>query len=374
MDNQPTDRKVTIKNISVKITKSYNGRETVLPGELKKLGSNDNWSKFIERFPMLDIYYSQEYVNLFADVEEGIPEAVYYENENGKVFYPFIKRKIDLKEGYFDIITPYGYGGPVLKGKHSIIIPFYQKFAEYCIHSNIVTETVRLHPLLKNDEYMKNVMTVDYIRTTTAVDLTPSLAEIRNHYTSSNKRNIKKANREGVKVNISYNQDDIEIFMDLYYETMDRNNALSYYYFDKAFFYRQMAETLLSKPYLLFAEHNGQIIAGVLLLIGKEYAHYHLGASRTEYLSLRPNNLLYDAMIEFAKSLGSKALHLGGGYQENDNLFKFKASFTNNNNYNFYLGKNILNDKIYQELSQMVMNNLSCNDDYDFFPAYRRKN
>lgn len=374
MDNQPTDRKVTIKNISVKISKSYNGRETVLPGELEKLGSNDNWSRFIERFPMLDIYYSQEYVNLFADVEEGIPEAVYYENENGKVFYPFIKRKIDLKEGYFDIITPYGYGGPVLEGKHSIIIPFYQKFTEYCIHNNIVTETVRLHPLLKNDEYMKNVMTVDYIRKTTAVDLTPSLAEIRNIYTSSNKRNIKKANREGVKVYISYNQDDIEIFMDLYYETMDRNNALSYYYFDKAFFYRQMAETLLSKPYLLFAEHNGQIIAGVLLLIGKEYAHYHLGASRTEYLSLRPNNLLYDAMIEFAKSLGSKALHLGGGYQENDNLFKFKASFTNNNNYNFYLGKNILNDKIYQELSQMVMNNLSCNDDCDFFPAYRRKN
>lgn len=374
MGNQTTNRKMTTKNKSVKITESYNGRETVLPDELIKLTSNDNWSKFIEKFDMLDIYYSQEYVNLFADVEDGVPEAVYYENENGKVFYPFIKRKIDIKEGYFDIITPYGYGGPVLEGKHSVIKPFYHQFTEYCLRNNIITETVRLHPLLKNDEYMKDVMTVDYIRKTTAVDLTPSLEEIRKNYTSSNKRNIKKANREGVTIYISNYQDDIEIFMDLYYETMDRNNALSYYYFDKSFFYRQMEETLLSKSYLLFAKYDEKIIAGVILLIGKEYAHYHLGASKTDYLFLRPNNLLYDAMVEFSKSLGLKTLHLGGGYQENDNLFKFKTSFTNNKHFHYYLGKHILNDKIYHELSQMVMNNLSCNDECNFFPAYRRKN
>lgn len=340
-----------------------------------KLSLNDNWNKFIEQFSTLDVYYSQEYSNLSSAIENGAAEAVFYENDDGKIFYPYIKRKIDLNEEYLDIVTPYGYGGPVLEGDQNAIKMFYRQFNEYCTDNKIITETVRLHPLLKNDAYMKDVMHVEYIRKTTAVDLTLSLEEIRKNYTSNNKRNIKKANKEGVNVFISNNhKKDIDIFIDLYYETMNRNNSLSYYYFDRSYFYRQMEEMLLCKPYLLLAEYKNQIIGGILLLIGNEYAHYHLGASKTEYLSLRPNNLLFDAMIEFSKSCGSKLLHLGGGYQENDSLFKFKTSFTNNNNYNYFLGKNILNEKIYKELSQIAAKNLSPISDSSYFPLYRRKN
>lgn len=324
---------------------------------------------------MLDVYYSQEYSNLSSTIENGSAEAVFYENDDGKIFYPYIKRKIDLNEEYLDIVTPYGYGGPVLEGDQNAIKMFYRQFNEYCTDNKIITETVRLHPLLKNDAYMKDVMNVEYIRKTTAVDLTLSLEEIRKNYTSNNKRNIKKANKEGVTVFISNNiKKDIEIFIDLYYETMNRNNTLSYYYFDRSYFYRQMEEMLLCKSYLLLAEYKNQIIGGILLLIGNEYAHYHLGASKTEYLSLRPNNLLFDAMIEFSKSCGLKLLHLGGGYQENDSLFKFKTSFTNNNNYNYFLGKNILNEKIYKELSQIAAKSLSPISDSSYFPLYRRKN
>lgn len=355
------------------VMENFNRYGTLMFEKLIKLGPNDNWSETIGKFPKLDIYYSQEYVNLFSDVEEGEPEAVYFENKNGKVFYPYIKRKIDIKEGYFDIITPYGYGGPVVEGEQSVIKQFYYHFKQYCNNNNIITETVRLHPLIKNDEYIKEVMEIDYIRKTTAVDLTITLEEIRKNYTSNNKRNIKRAIKEGVEVFVSNNKDDIEIFMDLYNETMDRNNALSYYYFNSSYFYRQMEETLLSKSYLLLARHNEQIIGGVLMLIGKEFAHYHLGASKTKYLSLRPNNLLFDAMVEFSKSLGLKKLHLGGGYQENDSLFKFKTSFTNDNHFNYYMCKNILNVNIYDELSKIVMNDDSLSGQYNYFPIYRIK-
>ena len=336
-----------------------------------KLGVNDDWSNLIEKFLNLDIYYSQGYVNLFADVEGGSPEAVYYENEDGKIFYPFIKRKIDSKEGYFDIITPYGYGGPVLEGKEKVIEQFYAQFKEHCLDNNIITETIRCHPLLKNNEYLKDIMHVDFIRKTTGVDLTPSLEEIRRNYTSSNKRNIRKAKKEGVKVFVSNDIEDIEIFSDMYYETMDRNNALNFYYFNNSYFIRQMEETALFKPYILLAKYDGQIIGGVLILVGTEYAHYHLGASRTEYLGIRPNNLLFDAMVELSKSFNLKTLHLGGGYQENDSLFKFKASFTNNNYFNYYMGKNIVNQEIYNELCQIKIDSLFSKGQSNYFPLYR---
>ncbi|MFH7611544.1 hypothetical protein RA272_29080, partial [Pseudomonas syringae pv. tagetis] len=86
---------------------------------------------------------------------------------------------------------------------------FYHQFKEYCFKNNIITETIGLHPLLKNDEYIREVMTVDHIRKTTAVDLTLSIEEIRNSYTASNKRNIRKAIKEGVTVFVSNNKQDI---------------------------------------------------------------------------------------------------------------------------------------------------------------------
>jgi len=336
------------------------------------LNETNCWKKYSRMFEKLDVYYSQEYVSLFAEAQNGAPEAVYYEDEDGRVFYPYIKRKIELMEGYFDIITPYGYGGPVLEGKPCVIKGFYNEFREHCLNNNIVTETIGLHPLIKNDEYIRNVMDVDLIRKTTAVDLTSSLEEIRINYSSNNKRNIKRAKKEGVTVFVSSSNGDIETFIDLYKETMNRNKASSFYYFNPSYFYRQMEETELSKPYLLLAQYNGEIIGGVLIIIGKEYAHYHLGASKTEYLSLRPNNLLFDTMIEFCKSFGLKVLHLGGGYVDNDSLFKFKTSFTNNLTFHYFLGKNIIDDKRYIELTLKVKNDNQFDNKRDFFPIYRK--
>jgi hypothetical protein len=50
-----------------------------------KLSVHENWNTYIVKFPNLDVYYSKEYVQLFADVEDGVPEAVYYENKRKSI-------------------------------------------------------------------------------------------------------------------------------------------------------------------------------------------------------------------------------------------------------------------------------------------------
>lgn len=338
--------------------------------ELIILSAKDCWDDYIKRFSTLDVYHSKEYTILFSKIQDGIPEAAYFENKDGKVFYPFIKRKIKLKENFFDIITPYGYGGPVVEGKERVMEEFYKYFKEYCFTHNIVSETVTLHPLLSNNDSIKHIMKSDYIRRTIAIDLSYPIEEIRKKYSSNNRRNIRKALKEGVSVSISNVEADIEKFIELYYETMDRNHASSFYYFERFYFYQQMKETPLSKSVLLLAKHQDKVVGGIILLIGKDFAHYHLGASKTEYLSLRANNLLFDAMIEHAKSLGANILHLGGGYGDDDNLFRFKSSFTNQEFYEYYLGKHIINEKVYGELAKMVG---VPEQDNTYFPIYRVK-
>ncbi|GIN61997.1 hypothetical protein J27TS8_19900 [Robertmurraya siralis] len=336
--------------------------------QLHLLRSADDWSPFLARFSNLDVYYTKEYAELFAVIQNGTPNAIYFENENGKVFYSFIKRGIDgTGELYFDLITPYGYGGPLVEGDPTIIRSFYSLFTEYCLKQNIVSETVTLHPLLKNHEYIKEVMKTDYVRKTTAVDLSLSLDEIRSQYSKNAKRNIRKAVKNEVTISVANSKEEIDQFTNMYYETMDRHKASKFYYFDRSYFHKQLMDTNLSKSVLLLAWSHSEMIAGVLLLIGNQFAHYHLGASRAEFLSLRPNHLLFDAMIEYAKMCHSKFLHLGGGYLDEDELYRFKTSFTNKASFDYYLGKHIINEKKYSELTKPAIKS----SEKSYFPAYR---
>ncbi|MFJ8526932.1 lipid II:glycine glycyltransferase FemX [Bacillus sp. NPDC094106] len=339
----------------------------------KVVSTKSEWDESISYFDNLDIYYSKEYIDLFALQENGRGEALFYEDNDCKIFYPYIVRKIPFENyDYQDIVTAYGYGGPYLIGNKEKIKNFYKLFAEYCKDRNIVTETIRCHPLLSNHTYLEEVMDIRYIRKTTAVNLSNSYEEIFDHYTSSNKRNIKKAFKNGIVVEkATISKENIDIFASLYKETMDRNHAKEIYYFDMDYFYNQVNETSLYECYLLFAKYENQIIAGLMVLLGKksQFAHYHLGASKTDCLHLRPNNILFDYMVKFCLGKGAKFLHLGGGYSENDGLFKFKNSFTDNNHYGYYVGSKIYDEALYDNLCDVAAKLGSLNE--EFFPLYR---
>ncbi|WP_160722263.1 peptidoglycan bridge formation glycyltransferase FemA/FemB family protein [Bacillus sp. USDA818B3_A] len=333
----------------------------------------DYWKGILKNFNNIDCYYSYEYGNLFAKNENGKLFAAYYQEEDTRIFYPFIKRRVPFaEEELYDIVTPYGYGGPFIQGDEAIVKNFYPLFSSYCQLHNIITETIRCHPFYQNYRYLGNLLDIDYIRKTTSVDLRASLDEIRQNYSGMNKRNIKKAINNNLTCFVAENnQSNINTFIELYHETMDRNHAASYYYFDEEYFFNQVQDTDLSETFLLFTSLNNEIIAGVMVLVGKEFSHYHLGASKTKYLDFKPNNLLFDYMIEFCRSKGSKQLHLGGGYQENDGLFKFKTSFTNQNNYDYFIGKKVHNETAYNKIINQL--NLRYEFDENYFPCYRGK-
>lgn len=335
------------------------------------INDSSRWNAITKSFKKLDSYFSYEYGSLFAKQEKGILLAAYYENDSSSIFYPFIKREVPYgKEKYYDIVTPYGYGGPILVGVKTNIVNFYEHFRKYCISNHIITETVRFHPFYENYKYCEQVMDVQYIRQTTSVDLSVSLDTIRKNYTLMNKRNIKKAQKIGLSCFIAdKSSENIDLFMEMYKETMDRNKASEYYYFDKSFFLEQVKDNDLSKSFILFTRHESEIIAGTIVIIGQDYGHYHLGASRTAYLDLKPNNLLFDFMIEFCHSLRLKALHLGGGYSEDDGLFKFKSSFTNNHNHPYFIGKKVHSPDEYEKISNEIHEFYEVNQTY--FPVYR---
>ncbi len=330
------------------------------------------WNQTVKDFAVQDVYYTYEYNEWNAKQEKGIAKLVHFQNSLGSVIYPFIVRKIDFEfagQPVYDITSAYGYGGPLISGDPGVLEEFGQLFEEYCKRTHIVSEIVRMHPLLENARYLDGYCSLQYIRKTTAVDLAGELSAIQQRYSHMTKRNIKKAYSHHLYCReVEKNEEHTGLFLKLYNETMQRKSAANNYYFSPARLKDQLADTAISKSHLIFVYHGEQVIAAAILFTAERFAHYHLGASDERFLSMRPNNLLFDFMVAFSKGKGCELLHLGGGYQEGDSLFKYKSSFTNQNNYDYYLGTNIYHDSLYEELTKLN----GCTGESGFFPLYRK--
>ena len=59
---------------------------------------------------------------------------------------------------------------------------------------------------------------------------------IQNQFSKSARKNIRRALNKGITYKITKTPDNINSFKEIYYSTMDRNNATDYYYFDDEYF------------------------------------------------------------------------------------------------------------------------------------------
>lgn len=328
----------------------------------------------------IDIYFTPQYCKIYENNGEGILKNFSLNSKHGKVYYNFLLREIKYSVGnekYYDIITPYGYGGPLFlnystkENLKQLIIEFKDKFEKYCSENKIVSEFVRFHPLIKNYLFMDNYMEISYIRDTVYMNL-DSEEQIWQDITSKCRNMIRKAEKNDIKIELDNSKEALQSFIRLYKITMDKNKATSYYYFKDDFFHDTFS-LLKGNIYIFNAKYENKIISSALIMKYNEFAHYHFSGSDIEYLKLASNNLLLYKAALWAYKNGCKYFHLGGGYLgNNDNLFKFKKSFSKNNIVNFYIGKKIHNKLVYDKLVeewQKMKGNHDSNINY--FPLYR---
>ena len=215
-------------------------------------------------------------------------------------------------------------------------------------------------------------------------DVDKDIEEIwKKEFKKNNRNAIRKSRKNGIEIFMcsadgsNYNE-VMNQFKQLYYSTMDKNNASNYYYFDKKYF-SNFRRLLNCNHKLFYAVYNNKIIAASLVMFIDKYVHMHLSASNKEYIELSPNNPLDYEIIKWANYNGYKFVHHGGGTSsdQNDRLLKYKASFSKSTS-DFHLGYKIHNEKVYKELCSLNENiNVNgANDIYNYgdksyFPLYR---
>ena len=335
------------------------------------LEEKQKWNKIVKSFANYDVFYLSEYVEAFKIHGDGEPILFYYNDGKIKAMNVIMKRDIgkikDFKDKYFDLTSPYGYGGFIIEGKdYKKVNKAYKK---YCKKNNIVCEFVRFH-LLEGYEKKYNGK-VENIKHNIIRKLDINPEEMLMDFEHKVRKNIKRANKNGLQIQIDTEGKSLHEFLSIYYSTMDRNNAEKGYYFKREFFEKlnEMKDNVVYFNVL----YEGKVISTELVIYSPNNCYSYLGGTLSEYFNLRPNDFLKYEIIKWAYNKGIKNFVLGGGYgKEDDGIYKYKKSFAPNGIYDFYIGKNIFNNKMYKKLVEIRKKEGNIDiENNSYFPLYR---
>ena len=339
------------------------------------LTKSEEWDRIVRTFQKYDVYYLSGYTKAFQQNGDGEPLLFYYEDKNLRGINVVMKRDISAdirfcdkieKQQYFDLVTPYGYGGWLIEGE-SDISPLILAYERWCLDNKIVSEFVRFHPMLNNQQGLEPFYEVIGLGGTIAMDLS-SPETIWANITSKNRNMIRKAQKNGLKIYRAQNSDIYTVFKEIYDKTMDKDHAEEYYYFSEEF-YQSVLNELKNQAQVFYAQaENGEIAAATIIIGTNGMLNYHLSGSRYEYQKLAPTNLMLYEVALWGFENGYRSFHMGGGVgSKEDSLYSFKKAFYRGEPKRYYIGKKILNQDVYEQLVEMrgEIKNPS------FFPKYR---
>lgn len=322
----------------------------------------------------MDIYFTPQWGEVNQYIEEGIAQTYECRTGYGVIKNQFILRSIpqlvDSKQ-YYDIASPYGYGGPYIESceigrKDELVHAYEEQFSAYCRDNDIVSEFVRFHPIVQNALDFRDLYGAEYDRHTVGTDLT-SDDPIQMEFSKSARKYIRRAIRAGVTWDIIEAPRDASEFVKIYYSTMDRDKATGFYYFSEKYF-EECLRLFGDHIILVRALYEGKTIAEGFYITYGGIIYAHLSGTLEEYISLSPAYVIKYATAVWGKEHGYKLVHYGGGTSNDlgNSLYQFKCKFTKETLFDFYVGKKIWNPEIYQKFV-----NLTGKHETSFFPAYR---
>jgi lipid II:glycine glycyltransferase (peptidoglycan interpeptide bridge formation enzyme) len=136
-------------------------------------------------------------------------------------------------------------------------------------------------------------------------------------------RQIKKSQGHGVKVHFAQQHQDILHFYHLHLQTRSKKHGMPT---QPLQFFSELWNAFAASGtmQLLLAEHEGKIIASMILFASGSTLRYAYGASDERYLYLSPNNVLMWEAITWGCTHGYRTLDLGRTSRNNEGLMEFK--------------------------------------------------
>ncbi|MBZ5639465.1 MAG: GNAT family N-acetyltransferase [Acidobacteriia bacterium] len=346
-------------------------------------GDLAEWLRLWSDWPEREVQAHPGYGRLFlSDASERLA-CLAWQGAEGAVLYPFILRDLSAAQWWspgegptFDIVTPYGYGGPYLlhaDDPKALARRFWPELDRWAVRQGVVSEFVRFslfrEALLdypgETEQKLLNVVR----------DLRPDPEALWMDFEHKVRKNVKKARRSDVRVEVDPAGARIEDFLRIYRQTLDRRGADPGYYFSPEFF--ASLHRVLPEQFAYFhAIAGSRVVSTELVLLSASTAYSLLGGTDQDAFELRPNDLLKFEIMLWLRQRGFARFVLGGGYEPDDGIFRYKASFAPGSTLPFVVGKRVLLPDLYERLVDSRRQNerklgREWSPKLGYFPEYR---
>ncbi|GAL64907.1 GNAT family N-acetyltransferase [Algibacter lectus] len=328
----------------------------------RKIKNKEDLSEYLSKVNLFKEIYPF-YKIIVGNIDELNDNQLGYftleENGNILILMPFRLREIEHKvegETYYDVISPYGYSGPLYNTNTSraYLLDFWTQVDLWYKEHNVVCEFIRFS-LNNNYQFYSG-------------KLVPTLSNVKGYIMAEEKaqwdafkpkvrNNYRKAVSNGLRFEItqdSMNLEAVECFHNVYIETMTRIGAASEYFYSLEYF-KNIIQRNKDNFALAFVYKDDIAISVELILILRTTMYSYLGGTLADYFNFRPNDFLKIEVMNWARKVGHEYYVLGGGRKDDDNLYHYKKTFfPNDGDVLFYTGRKVVNTKVYKALDKMV--------------------
>lgn len=341
---------------------------------IEVIKDRSQWNAELSLIEHLDVYHTYDYHQISKN-EDELPILIKYTDSNSTLLLPLLLRPIE-NTNYNDATSVYGYAGilTAIINEHFNKQNFHKELNECFIENKIVSVFSRLHPYIKHQEApLDGLGTITALGKVVYIDLNDTLEDQRRMFNRRMKTYLNKS-RKICTVIESKREDHLQIFMDLYRDTMKRVHADKRYFFSDEYFQQLMFSKDFNAKLLLNIHNESQSISGGALFLEKgSFVQYHLSALNEDFHDLNCIKLIIDEMRIKSTNTEFDYLNLGGGRGSNeDSLFAFKSNFSKKFK-DFKVWRYVVDEKAYKQLVEKHTRDSneaeSAND--EFFPMYR---
>lgn len=330
------------------------------------------WRATLSAFERVDVCHLPEYHAAYSARFEGARALMWcYKTGNHEFSNPFLLSPVIIaaEQGkvvtdYYDISSVYGYSGPLsTSANRAFLDDAWEKFDQWAVEQCAVSEFTRFSTYANNVEYAHPQTAIEYNRPV-ALALLPDTYETHYQQLSGKTRNmIRKARRENIIARELPLEEGLEEFRSLYRDTMARNRATEFFAYDDDY-YKTLTQLPQGELVLVSACQDQKMVAAAIILIHKNMAFYHLGASTLRASQLGAGNLvLFEAATKLIERNVSY-FSVGGGrtISSDDPLFRFKKSNATSVG-EFYIGKRLIQEQAQQSIVKQwqSLNNSTAN-------------
>ena len=292
----------------------------------------------LERCPH-EFYHWPGYVRLEAERMAGEAAALWVGGRAGEWLCPVVLRSVASVPGvqpeaaqWQDAVTPYGYPHPLYWVEHADEAEYLRAalaaLQTFLRAHGVVAVFARCSPLRElSAAHASHGVVVDH-GPCFWIDLSQDAEELNAQLRGRYRSYLRALARSGARARWVSVADELSQFIELYYRTMDRVGAADWYYFHPEYF-AGLIRVLGGSLHLCSVQMDDRILALGLFAESGGVVQYLFSGADDSAGQPHATKFMMVFVRDWAKSVGLRVLHLGGGIGARDDaLSQFKRGFT----------------------------------------------